>query len=104
MIVEQRTYTLRPGKVPEWMEIYQREGYELQVRILGRMVGYFSTELGTLNQVVHLWAYDDLEDRRRRREVLQAQPEWQALLQKLLPLVREMESKILIPAPFSPIR
>lgn len=52
---------------------------------------------------MHLCAYKDEEDRRRRRELLVAKPEWQALLQKLLPLVREMESKILIPAPFSPI-
>ena len=103
MIVEQRTYTLHPGKVPDWIDLYQSEGYEMQVRCLGRMVGYFTSELGTLNQVVHLWAYEDLEDRRRRREVLVAKPEWQALLQNLLPLVREMESKILIPAPFSPI-
>jgi hypothetical protein len=104
MIVEQRTYTLHPGKVPDWINLYQSEGYEMQVSCLGRMVGYFMSELGTLNQVVHLWAYEDLEDRRRRREVLVAKAEWQALLQKLLPLVREMESKILIPAPFSPIR
>jgi NIPSNAP len=104
MIVEQRTYTLHPGKTPEWIDLYQREGYELQVQCLGRMVGYFTTELGTLNQVVHLWAYDDLEDRRRRREMLSGKAQWQALLQKLYPLLREMESKILAPAPFSPIR
>jgi hypothetical protein len=104
MIVEQRTYTLHPGKAAEWIEVYQQEGFEMQIRCLGRMVGYFTSELGVLNQVVHLWAYEDLEDRRRRREALVAKPEWQALLQRLLPLVREMESKILIPAPFSPVR
>ena len=104
MIVEQRTYTLHPGKTPEWLDIYEREGRELQVHHLGRMIGYFTTEIGPLNEVVHLWAYEDLEDRRRRREALTSTLEWQALLGKLLPLCRDMASKILIPAPFSPIR
>ncbi len=104
MIVEQRTYTLRPGKGGEWLEIYEREGRDLQVGHLGRMIGYFTTEIGPLNQIVHLWAYEDLEDRRRRREALTSTDEWKALLGKLLPLCRDMESKILIPAPFSPIR
>jgi NIPSNAP len=104
MIVEQRTYTLHPGKGPEWLEIYGREGRDLQVSHLGRMIGYFTTEIGSLNQVIHLWAYEDLEDRRRRRAALVDTPEWHALLRKLLPLCRDMESKILIPASFSPIR
>ena len=104
MIVEQRTYTLHPGRTPEWLDIYGREGCELQVRHLGRMLGYFTTEIGPLNQIVHLWGYSDLQDRSERRAALVATAEWQAALQKLLPLVRDMENKILLPAPFSPIR
>jgi hypothetical protein len=104
MIVEQRTYTLHPGKAPAYIELYQSEGYDVQVKHLGRMIGYFTTDIGTLNQIVHLWAYEDLEDRRRRREALFATAEWQALLPKLLALIQTMESKILIPTLFSPIR
>ena len=58
MIVEQRTYTLHPGKVPEYLRLYQAEGMAIQTRILGRMVGYFTTEIGPLNQIVHMWGYD----------------------------------------------
>jgi hypothetical protein len=104
MIVEQRTYTLHPGKVPLYLEIYQRDVYELQVRTLGNMVGYFTTEIGTLNQIVHMWAYEDLEDRRKRRATLFADPQWTAFLEKILPLIVEMKNQILIPTAFSPIR
>lgn len=102
MIIEQRTYTFHPGKVPEFLGLYQRFGLALQTAILGRMAGYFTTEFGTLNQVVHMWAYDDLKDRQERRARLNADPDWQAYLAKVLPLIQTMESRILIPTAFSP--
>jgi hypothetical protein len=104
MIVEQRTYTLYPGKVPQYLEIYRRDVYDLQVRTLGNMVGYFTTEMGTLNQIIHMWSYDDLEDRRKRREKLFADPQWIAFLEKVLPLIVKMENQILVPTSFSPVR
>ena len=55
MFVEQRTYTLVPGSQGEWLEQYEKYGLEIQTEILGRLVGYFSTEFGALNQVVHMW-------------------------------------------------
>lgn len=103
MIVEQRTYTLEVGNVPTYLAMYQAEGIEIQRRILGNMLGYFSTEVGTLNQIVHMWGYDSFEDRLRRRGELGADPGWQAYVAKLRPLILKQENKILIPAPFSPI-
>ena len=103
MIVEERTYTLHPGKVPEYLALYEREGLALQRAALGTLVGYFSTEVGTLNQVVHLWAYQDLEDRSRRRAELLADPDWQAYFARIAPLLQRMESRLLVPAPFSPL-
>jgi hypothetical protein len=103
MIVEERTYTLHPGKVPEYLALYEREGLALQRAALGTLVGYFSTEVGTLNQVVHLWAYQDLEDRSRRRAELLADPDWQAYFARVAPLLQAMESRLLVPAPFSPL-
>ena len=46
MIVEMREYTLHPGKVPEYLRLYEDEGLEIQREILGRMLGYYSTEVG----------------------------------------------------------
>ena len=103
MIIDERTYTLHPGKVGEYFRVYQAEGLEIQKRILGNLLGYFSTETGTLNQVVHLWGYESLDDRTRRRALLGADPGWQAYLPKITPLLRIQENRILIPAPFSPI-
>jgi hypothetical protein len=102
VIVEERIYTLHPGQAPEYLRLYAAEGLEIQRAILGRMVGYFSTEAGPLNQIVHLWAYRDLAERAERRARLGADPGWQAYLKKIRPLIVGQENKLLVPAAFSP--
>lgn len=102
MIVEERLYTLHAGKAPDYLALYEREGLAIQRGILGTMVGYYSTEFGPLNQIVHLWAYRDLADRQERRRRLGADPGWQAYVAKVRPFVVSQENKLLIPAPFSP--
>lgn len=100
MIVELRTYTTHPGKLAQCIEMYDREGREIQLRYLECMVGYYTTEIGMLNQIVHLWGYESLDDRARRRAALAADKGWQAYVAKLMPLLVGQESKILNPAPF----
>jgi hypothetical protein len=76
----------------------------IQTKILGRMVGYFTTELGPLNQIIHMWGYDSFEERTRRRAQMAADPGWKAYVAKIQPLIQTQESKILNPTSFSPIR
>lgn len=96
-----REYTLQAGKVPEYLELYEREGLKIQRDILGRMVGYYSTEVGpAVNQVVHLWAYESFEERQERRARLAAHPGWQSYLEKMRPMLVEQRNRILRPASF----
>jgi len=104
VIVEHRTYTLHPGKVPEYVRLYESEGMAIQTRILGRMVGYFTTDIGPLNQIIHMWGYEDLADRARRRAEMAADAGWKAYIPKVQHLIQTQETKILIPTSFSPIR
>jgi hypothetical protein len=104
MIVEERIYTLYPGKVPEMVRLYGDEGLALQQKHLGRFIGYFTTETGDLNQVVFMWGYESVDDRAARRERLAKDPAWQAYLQKVIPLLVKQENRLLRPTAFSPIR
>jgi len=104
MIVEERIYTLHPGKVPEMVKLYGEEGLALQQKYLGKFLGYFTCETGNLNQVVFLWGYDSLDDRAARRDRMAKDPEWQAYLKKVVPLLQKQENKLLRPTAFSPIR
>ncbi len=101
MIVDHRTYTLRPGTIKDYVELYRKKGLPVQSRHLGQPLGwYVSMDIGPLNQIVHLWAYEDLADRARRRAALQADPAWQAFIAEAAKMIVQMENKILHPAPF----
>ncbi len=104
MIVEERCYTVKPGTIHVYYKDYDPRGLNIQKRILGNLIGYFHTEIGELNQIVHLWGYDSLAERERRRAQLGADPEWLEYLKQSPDIIVKMESRILVPAPFSPIR
>ena len=104
MIVEQRTYDFQVGRIPEFMRIYEETGARaLQLRVLGHLVGYYVTELGALNQTVHMWAYTSLDERMKRRATLFQHPVWREFLAQAGPLILRQESKILLPTPFCPM-
>jgi hypothetical protein len=67
-------------------------------------VGWFTSEFGRLNQVVHMWRFESLDDRARRRAALSGDPEWQAFVSKALELIEKQENRILLPTRFSPMR
>ncbi len=101
--VEMRIYTLKPGTVPGYLKVYQELGMEAQREILGHNLGYFYTEVGALNQVIHMWVYNSLEDREARRGKLMKDKRWLEMLPKLREFIVSQETKILIPAPFDPL-
>ncbi len=100
MIVEQRTYTLKPGSVAAYFALYEREGLAVQREHLGDMFGYYSTDIGHVNSIVHMWRYESYEDRSARRKALVADPRWKTYLDQMLPMLVDQDAKILIPAPF----
>lgn len=106
MIVEERIYTFHPPKLRAWLEIYEKYGMPVQKKHLGRNIGFFVTEIGTLNQVIHLWEYDSLADREQRRGAMWKDPAWQDYVRRTSELagIQSQEVKIMIPTSFSPVR
>ncbi|MDJ0950547.1 MAG: NIPSNAP family protein [Alphaproteobacteria bacterium] len=104
MILDERSYTLKPGMLPKYLTLYESRGWPVQTKHLGEPVGWFYTEVGTLNQVVHIWKYADMADREARRKAMTADPDWQAFVAEAAAMLDKMENRILVPAPFSPLR
>jgi hypothetical protein len=100
MYVEERMYTLKPGTAPEYLNYYQTHGMKVQLKHLPHMVGYYVTEVGTLNMIVHMWAYESLDQRERCRAAMSADPDWQAYTAKIRPLMKRQETRIMKCAPF----
>lgn len=103
MIVEKRTYTFHPGKLQEFLALYEAEGLALHTKYLP-MIGYFVSEIGVLNQVITMWGYDSMQQRDELRAQLYADPAWIAFGPKTTPYIQKMETMILRPTHFSPIR
>lgn len=104
MIVEERIYRIRSGKLRDYLTLVQTEGLAIQQPILGNLIGYFVSEIGPLNHVVHMWGYADFEDRTVRRQRLSEDPRWQAFIPKLATLIETAENRILLPTAFSPLK
>jgi hypothetical protein len=106
MILEVRTYTAYPGRATQWLEYYEKHGLPVQQKYLGGLVGFFTTDIGAVNQIVHMWKYESLADREARRAAMAKDPAWQAYLHggpQPHPLMSQ-ESRILIPTAFSPMK
>jgi hypothetical protein len=104
MYIEMRTYTLQCGKIPQFYSLYESQGLEKHAQTQGNLIGVFSSEIGELDQITYLLGYDDLKQRSERRAILYADPGWQKYADQVRPLITRQESKILVPASFSPLR
>lgn len=103
MFYEIRTYRLKNGGIPAYLAAVGDVGIAIQKRHLGNLIGYFYSEIGPVNEIVHIWAYPTLDDRQARRARLAKDPEWQAFLPKIRDLIVTAENKIMSPAEFSPL-
>jgi hypothetical protein len=100
MLMEHRTYTLKPGTVAQFVEFFESHDLPFIVPIMGHPVGWYTTEVGPLNQVIQIWAFESFEDRDRRRALVAAHARWPNHLATLAPWVESQTSMLLRPAAF----
>ena len=97
MIIEMRTYTLQPGTLAE---VEKRFGEALPIREKhSKLAAFWHTEVGPLNQIIHVWAYDSFEQRLKVREAAMKEPGWPPPIREF---VVAQQNEVFLPAPFSP--
>ena len=95
MIYEFRTYDLVPRSVPEFEK---RFGEKLPGRLeFSPLGGLWHTEAGPLNQVLHIWPYDDMNHRTETRAKAAGAGAWPPNTSEF---VVNMQSDFYLPAPF----
>jgi hypothetical protein len=97
MIYEIRTYGIAPGSLAE-VEKRFGEGYEYRKKY-SPLTAFLHTEIGPLNEIVHIWGYTDLAERARIRGEAARDPNWPP---KIREFVRTMRSEIVTPFDFVP--
>ena len=101
-IYEMRTYTVIVGKLAEVVALYTHQGWPALAKLPPRLVGYFTGDIGAINQLVHLWKFDDDADRRQFWATVFADDEFMAFARQLRPLLLKQENKLLLAAPWGP--
>ena len=97
MIYELCTYDLIPHSVPE---VERRLGAAFEERRkLSELAGSFRTEIGPLNEVTQLWAYENVDERDRVARAVAANETAQA---DIADFVVGERSEIFVPFAFSP--
>ena len=98
MIIEMRTYTLRPGTMAE---VEKRFGEALPNRLKhgNQLVAVWHSEVGQLNQFIHVWAYDSFEQRDTVRAAAMKAGGWPPANGEF---IVDMKNEVFHPAPFSP--
>jgi hypothetical protein len=98
MIYDLRTYTLKPRSVPAVLKMFEeaiptREKYS-------RLGAFFHTEIGPLNQIIHIWPYEDASEMQRVRGEASADSGGMWPPKGLTPHMAIQSSELIQPAPF----
>jgi hypothetical protein len=87
MLYELRTYTLKPGAVGDMIKAASTVSVSIRGDDFGKLEGYWSTDIGPLNQVLHLWSFKDFDERARLRAELAKNSRWTG---EYIPLIRPL--------------
>ena len=92
MIIEKRTYTLHPGKLQEFPRSVREGGVCRSTPRYLPLVGYFTSEIGRLNQIITMWSYANMAAGRRSGHVY-TPSEWMAFgPPKRCPMIQTMRN------------
>src|SRR6266550_2687992 len=87
MIYELRTYTVKPGTLGDIVKAASTVSRDIRGDTFGKLEGYWMTEIGPLNQVMHMWSYSSFDERATLRGELAKNPRWTG---EYIPLIRPL--------------
>ncbi|KAF5388582.1 hypothetical protein D9757_004722 [Collybiopsis confluens] len=101
-IFELRSYQLIPGTLLAWENTWRR-GIDARRKQIAPVGAWFS-QVGRLHQVHHMWQYPNLETRKVTREKAWQIDGWAETVDKTAQLAKFMDSFIMSPLDYSPLK
>lgn len=93
-VYELRTYSIKPKNFKEF--------YDLSVEYMhlrtnhSKLVGYWTSEIGGIFDMVHIWEYDNLQHRAKVRQAMSGDQEWSSkYISKVFPMMERLENVLL---------
>lgn len=93
-IVDHRIYTIKPRCMPKFLDVFQTLAMPVLRKHLGEPIGFYISSIGSLNQIVHLWAYENLDDYEKRSHARDVDPEFKKYLKASEGMVVSQVSQI----------
>ena len=103
-IFELRTYTLHVGKLGQAIQIYNELGWPALKKYNENIVKYFIGDVGALNQIIHVWQFEDDNNRRELWKTIYADKDFIKFASEFRPLVLSQENKLMTAAPWTPVK
>ena len=101
-IFELRTYTLHVGKLSKAIQVYQELGWPALKKYKKNIVRYYIGDIGALNQIIHVWQFEDDNSRRETWKKIFADEDFIKFASEFRPLVLTQENKLMTAAPWTP--
>ena len=101
-LYELRTYTFYVGRLPEAISLYNEKGWPTLEKYQDKLVGYFTSDVGGLNQLIHLWKFNDDADRRQHWRTLFSDKNFIEFGKQLRPLILSQSNQLLLASPWGP--
>ena len=71
-----RTYDIAMGETPEYMAAVREVALPVRESYGVKLAGWYYTDIGALNKVVHIWAYRDYTHFEEAREAFRTDERW----------------------------
>ena len=103
MIYDFRMYTFKPGAIPEYMAAVEELAIPIRKKYGIKLAGWYYSDIGELNQVVHIWAYRDHAHLEEAKAQVSQDPDWGGkYLPRVQPLIANMKNYLMLSPDFAP--
>ena len=104
MIYLEASLRVVPGKMAEFMEVFEKEILPLTNKFGRKLLAQWTTSIGTIDEVTDLWVYDDLSHMQRFNEARAKSPEFTRASEHVRPLIAYETTRLLIPTKLSQLK
>lgn len=96
-----RTYDIAMGKTPEYMAAVREIALPVRESYGIKLAGWYYTDIGALNKVVHIWAYRDYAHFEEAREAFRTDERWvNDYVPRVKGIVLRQENQIMLASDF----
>ncbi len=104
MIYDYREYTLMPEKTTEYMAAVREVAKGIREKYGIKLAGWYYSDVGELNKVVHIWAFRDHEHMKEAKAQVAADPDWTGkYLPRVHGLIQSQKTYLMLSPDFAPV-